>query len=99
LSKLKKYHPSGNSNFDNLGIFQSLYVRNLMGKILQISLKLNFTPNALGCYGLTLKRLIERRRFSVDDQSPLSNNAGKSTHFRLESGRRQIRTIEAQKKW
>jgi len=28
-------------------------MRNLMGKILQISLKLNFTPNTLGCYGLT----------------------------------------------
>jgi len=24
-----------------------------MGKILTISLKLNFTPNTLGCYGLT----------------------------------------------
>jgi len=24
-----------------------------MGKILQISLKLNFSPNTLGCYGLT----------------------------------------------
>ena len=52
LSQLKKYHPSGNLKFNNLGIFQSLKLRNLMGKFLQISLKLNFTPNALGWYGL-----------------------------------------------
>jgi len=29
-------------------------LRNLMGKILSIALKLNFTPNTLGCYGLTV---------------------------------------------
>jgi len=49
---LKKYHPSGNLKFNNLGIFPSLKLRNLMGKILPISLQLNFTPNALGCHGL-----------------------------------------------
>jgi len=38
LSHFKKYHPSGNLKFDNLGIFQCLKLR-LMGKILQISLK------------------------------------------------------------
>ena len=38
----------------NLGIFQSLKFRILMEKkILSISLKLNFTPNTLGCHGLT----------------------------------------------
>jgi len=31
---------------------QSLKLRNLMGKILRISLKLNFSPNTLGGYGL-----------------------------------------------
>jgi len=53
LSKLKKYHASGNLKFNNLGISQSLKLRNLMGNILRISLKLNFIPNTLGCYGLT----------------------------------------------
>jgi len=51
LSQLKKYHPYENLKFNNLGIFQSLKLRNVMRKILQISLKLNFTPNTLGCYG------------------------------------------------
>jgi len=51
LSNSKKYHPSGNLKFDNLGIFQSLKLRFLMEKFLPISLKLNFTPNTLGCYG------------------------------------------------
>jgi len=31
---LKKYHPSGYLKFNNLGIFQSLKLRNLIGKIL-----------------------------------------------------------------
>ena len=53
LSTFKKYHLSGNLKFDNLSIFQSLKLRDWMGKILRISLKLNFTPNNLGCYGLT----------------------------------------------
>jgi len=30
LSQFKKYHPSGNLKFINLGIFQSLKFRNLM---------------------------------------------------------------------
>jgi len=42
----KKNQPSGNLKFNNLGIFQSLKFRILMEKILPISLKLNFTPNA-----------------------------------------------------
>jgi len=49
---LKKYHPSETLKFNNYGIFQSLKFRILMEKILSISLKLNFTPNTLGCYGL-----------------------------------------------
>ena len=45
LLQFKKYYPSGNLKFNNLDIFQSLNLRNLIGKILRISLKLNFTPN------------------------------------------------------
>jgi len=45
LSQFKKDHPSGNPELNNLGIFQSLNFRILMGKIFLISLKLNFTPN------------------------------------------------------
>jgi len=46
----EKYHPSGNLKFNNLGTFQSFKLRNFMGKIPQISLKLNVTPNTLGCW-------------------------------------------------
>jgi len=54
LSQFKKCHASGNSKFNNLGIFQSSKFRILMEKkIRPIYLKLNFTPNTLGCYGLT----------------------------------------------
>jgi len=55
LSQFKKYHTSGNLKFNNLGIFQSLKLRTLMGKILPIYPKLNFTPNTLGGYGLKNK--------------------------------------------
>ena len=48
----KRYHPSGNVKFNYFGIFQSLKLRILMEKLLSISLKLNFTTNNLGCYGL-----------------------------------------------
>jgi len=48
----KKYHSSGNLKLKNLGIFQCLKFRILMEKILPKSLKLNFTPNTLGGYGL-----------------------------------------------
>jgi len=49
LSQFKKYQPFGNLKFNYLGIFKSLKLRTLMGKILSISLKLNFIPNTLGC--------------------------------------------------
>jgi len=62
LSQYKKYHPSGNPKLNNLGFFQSLKLHILMEKILSNSLKLNFTPNTLGCYGLTYTFV--RRRFS-----------------------------------
>jgi len=47
----KKISPSENPKFNYLGIFQCLKLRNSMGKIVGISLKLNFTPNTLCCYG------------------------------------------------
>jgi len=55
LSQFKKYRPSGNLTFNYLGIFQSLKLRILVGKIRSISL-LNFTPNTSGCYGLNIKK-------------------------------------------
>jgi len=54
LSQLEKYHSSGNLKFNDLGNSKSLKFRILMKTILSIPLKLNFTPNTLGCYGLTL---------------------------------------------
>jgi len=59
LSQFKKSHPSGNMKFNNLGLFHSLKLRNLIGKLLWISLKLNFTLNTLGCDGLKINRLTE----------------------------------------
>jgi len=53
---LKKYYPSGDLKFNNLGIFHILELRILEKKILPISLKLNFTPNTLGCHGLSKKK-------------------------------------------
>jgi len=53
LSQFKKYRPSGNLKFNYFGVSQNLKLRILMENILPISLKLNFTPDTLGCYGLT----------------------------------------------
>ena len=52
LSQFKRNHAAGNLKFNNLGIFPSLKLRNLIEKILRFSLKLNFNPNTLGCYWL-----------------------------------------------
>jgi len=52
LLQFKEYHSFGNLKFNNLGIFQSLKSRILKEIILPISLRLNFTPNTLVCYGL-----------------------------------------------
>ena len=63
LSKLKKISPLGKPENYFLGLFQSLKLRNSVGKILAISLKLNFTPNTLGGNGLnspTIKALAEK---------------------------------------
>jgi len=48
LLQFKKYHPSGNLKFNNLGISQSLKLRILAEIILPIYLKLNFTTNTSG---------------------------------------------------
>jgi len=50
---IQKYHPPGNPKLNYLGDFQSLKLRISMEKIVSISLKLNFSPNTLGYYGLT----------------------------------------------
>jgi len=44
-----------------VGIFQSLKLRILFGKIFSISLKLKFTSNTLACYGLTVTGKVETR--------------------------------------
>jgi len=62
LFQLKEYHTSGNKKFNNLGIFQRLKLRNLMGKILRMSLWLNFPTNTLGCCGLSLEMFDEVER-------------------------------------
>jgi len=52
LSQFKNYLPCGNPKFYILGIFQGMKFCILMKKkILLISLKLNSTPNTLGCCG------------------------------------------------
>jgi len=58
LFQFTKYHPSGNLKFYNLGILKSLKLLILAKKILPISLKLNFTPNTLGCIGLTKNKYL-----------------------------------------
>jgi len=65
FSKYKKYQPSRNLKFHILGIFQSLKLRNLMGKILQIYLRANFTPNTLGCCGLRERK--KRKKCFIKD--------------------------------
>jgi len=57
-----KYHPYENLKFKNLGFFQSLKLRNLMGKIFRIILKLKFPPNTFGCNGLSIFQLLFHSR-------------------------------------
>jgi len=52
LLQFKKCLPSENPKLNSLGILRTLKLRNLVGEILPISLKLNFTPSTLGCNGL-----------------------------------------------
>jgi len=54
LSQFKEYHPSVNLKFYCFVILQSLKLRILVEQIHPISLKLYFTPNTLGSYGLIL---------------------------------------------
>jgi len=53
LSQFKKYHPSGNMKFNNLGIFQNLKLPNFMVKILRKSLKQISLQIIWGVMGLT----------------------------------------------
>jgi len=52
LSKFKKISPLWKPKINNFGIFQTLKLSNSIGKICQMSLKLNFSRNTLGCYWL-----------------------------------------------
>jgi len=70
LLQFKKYRPSGNLKFNNVGIFQGVKFRILMEKILPISLKLNFTQNILGCYEQILK---SRETFSPSCTSAVTS--------------------------
>jgi len=82
---LKKYHASGNLNFNNPGIFQSLKSRILWKKILPISLKLNFTPNTLTCFGLIFKNSRDFQRLKIfkvlDDNSNILRTSSKIDKF------------------
>jgi len=49
--QFKKYNSSRNMKLSNLGISRSVKYYNLIGKIVLIPLKLNFTRNTSGCYG------------------------------------------------
>jgi len=68
---IQKISPPGNLKFNYLGIFQSLKLRISMEIIHSISLKLNFTPNTLGCYGSKIqwtaisKAAVEISRFNM----------------------------------
>jgi len=69
LSQFKKYHPSGNLKFYNLGVSKSLKLRILVKKILPISLKLNFTPNTLGCKALNINNFDDRPKRKLKARS------------------------------
>jgi len=53
LSKFKKSSPLWKPEIELFRHFPKLKIAYLMEKILSISLKLNCTPNTLGCYGLS----------------------------------------------
>jgi len=55
---IKEISLPGNLKFNYLGIFQRLKLRISMGKILSISLKLNFASFTLGGYGLSEARRV-----------------------------------------
>jgi len=76
LLQFKKYHPSGNLKCDNLGIFLSLKLRILTEKILQISLKLNFTPNSQGGYGLMQRNFVKPELTAYNNIIPAYGHLG-----------------------
>jgi len=92
VSQFKKYHPSGNPKFANLGIFQSLKLCILMEKILPISLELNFTPDTLGCYGLNRWKqflsvnALENLTYTVVGSKVKHHKSKKSVYKRLKQG-------------
>jgi len=65
LLQFKKYNPSENLKFNDIGISQSLKLRFLMEKILPTFLKLNFTSNTLGCYGLSIYRAVYNTLYKI----------------------------------
>jgi len=78
LSQLKKYHPSGNLKFNNLGISQSLKLLILVEKIRPISPKLNFTPNTLGCYQIIMIFFQSLKNIQKSFKKSVLLNRGKS---------------------
>jgi len=71
LTQFTKHHHSENLKFNYVGIFQNLKLRIFTIKILLISLKLNFTPNTLGCY-------VKKRRKKGEKNFKLSKRSLKS---------------------
>jgi len=67
---LKKYSPSGNLKFINLGILKSLKLRILLEKVLPNSLKLNFSSNTLGGNGLNTAKSTLKLRFNLNYRYP-----------------------------
>jgi len=72
LSQFRKDHPSGNLKFNDLSIFECLKFRILMEKNLLISLKQNFTPNTLGCHGLTTCSRPQRKTEHLFEEAVLA---------------------------
>jgi len=71
LSQFEKFHTPRNLKFNYLGISQSLKLRITLEKN-SISLKLNFTSNTLGCYGLKMNKF-------PSSKLEVSTISGKST--------------------
>jgi len=63
LSQFKKYHPSGNLKFNNLGIFKSLKLRILTGKNPFNFSEAKFHSKYFGL--LWVKDIVEPRRLSL----------------------------------
>jgi len=53
---IKKISPPWKPEIQSFRQFPKLKIAYFNGKIVSISLKLNFSPNTLGCYGLRLAK-------------------------------------------